>query len=293
MSIRPNWDEIALRIGEDLSHEDLNIEWSKECGIWLNAVANQFGGAYRIAESPNFTIMSNESDRYVQVFSGFLERTLKRILTTLGGIASDEGLGKHVAMIFQDIDHYYEYVCMFYPEEGEFGLSAGMYINEGYGHFVFPSQDIDLAEPIAVHELTHACLAHLPLPLWLNEGMAVLMEDVLAGNGLFIDKKIVARHQRFWNENTIQSFWSGDSFHSIDEGQELSYHLAHILVRNISRDYSAFVSFVNSADFVDAGGEAAQKYLGLTLEQIVGTFLGEGNWKPASNLYEMPQPTAP
>ncbi len=188
MSIKPDWNEIAIRIGDSLSHDDLNSEWSIECKKWLESVANEFGKEYRIEESPNFSIMSNESDRYIHVFSGLLERTLERILNTLKGIASDEGLGKHVALIFQDIDQYYEYVGMFFPEEGEFGLSSGMYINEGYGHFVFPSQDIDYAEPIAVHELTHACLVHLPIPLWLNEGMAVLMEDVLAGHRLFLNK---------------------------------------------------------------------------------------------------------
>ena len=206
MSIKPDWNEIAQRIGDDLSHDDLHSEWSKECKKWLESIANEFGSDYRIEESLNFSIMSNESDRYIHVFSGFLERTLKRILNTLDGIASDQGFGKHVALIFQDIDQYYEYVGMFLPDEGEFGLSSGMYINEGYGHFVFPSQDIDYAEPIAVHELTHACLVHLPIPLWLNEGVAVLMEDVLAGNRLFLDKEMVERHQRYWNENSIQDF---------------------------------------------------------------------------------------
>lgn len=282
MSIKPDWNEVALRIGGDLSHDDLHSEWSKECRKWLESIASEFGSGYRVEESQNFSIMSNESDRYIHVFTEFLERTLKRILHTLDGVASDEGFGKHVALIFQDIDQYYEYIGMFMPDEGEFGLSSGMYINEGYGHFVFPSQDIDYAEPIAVHELTHACLAHLPIPLWLNEGMAVLMEDVLAGNHLFLDKEMVERHQRYWNKDTIQGFWSGESFMAIDEGQELSYHLAHILVRNISRDYPAFSKFINHASFEDAGESAAQENLGLSLTQIVGSFLGEGSWQPVS-----------
>ena len=280
MNIKPDWNEIALKIGDDLSHDALHAEWSKVCNKWLKSVASQFGNDYRIEESPNFSIMSNESDRYIHLFSGFLERTLKRILSTLNGIAADEGFGKHVAMIFQDIDQYYEYVDMFYPDEGEFGLSSGMYINEGYGHFVFPSQDINIAEPIAVHELTHACLAHLPIPVWLNEGIAVFMEDVLAGNRLFIDNEMVARHQNYWNTGTIQGFWSGESFYATDEGQELSYHLAHILIRNISRNYTAFADFTNNANYADAGAEAAQKCLGLSLGEIVSSFLGEGCWKP-------------
>ncbi|WP_049721470.1 gluzincin family metallopeptidase [Gilvimarinus polysaccharolyticus] len=280
MSIKPDWNAVTLRIGGDLSHDDLHSEWSKECTKWLESIANEFGNDYRIEESQNFSIMSNESERYIHVFSRFLERTLKRILNTLDGVASDDGYGKHVALIFQDVDQYYEYIGMFFPDEGEFGLSSGMYINEGYGHFVFPSQDIDYAEPIAVHELTHACLAHLPIPLWLNEGIAVLMEDVLAGNHLFLDKEIVGRHHKYWNEETIQGFWSGESFFAIDEGQELSYNLAHILARNISQDYAAFAKFSNSANYADAGELAAQEFLGLSLTQIVGSFLGEGSWQP-------------
>jgi hypothetical protein len=30
-----------------------------------------------------------------------------------------------------------------------------------------------------VHELTHNLLCHLPIPLWLNEGLAVLIEQTV------------------------------------------------------------------------------------------------------------------
>lgn len=289
MDIRPDWNDIALSIGNNLSHDALQAEWSKVCERWLTSIAHEFGrehcASYSIEESPNFLIMSNEDDRYIQLFLRFLERTLKRILSTLDGIASDVGLGKHVALIFSDIEQYYEYVGMFFPDEGEFGLSAGMYINEGYGHFVFPSQDIAFSEPIAVHELTHACLAHLQIPVWLNEGMAVLMEDVLAGNHLVLDKALLDSHQKYWNEKTIQGFWSGDSFLASDEGQALSYSLAHVIARNISKDFTAFSSFCVRANYEDAGESAAQEYFGLSLAQLVGVFLGEGKWQPDGSLY--------
>ena len=284
MSIKPDWNEIALKIGEGLSHDELQSKWAMECHKWLESIASKFGDDYRVEETLNFSIMSNESDRYIKVFSSFLERTLKRVLRALNGIASDEGFGKHVAMIFQDIEQYYEYVEVFLPDEGEFGLSSGMYINEGYGHFVFPSQDVDIAEPIAVHELTHACLAHLPIPIWLNEGLAVVMEDVFAGNHLYLDKEILAKHERYWNRETIQEFWNGDSFFATDEGQELSYNLAHILVRNMSKDFEAFKDFVNKASFEDGGEKSCIDNLGCSLKNFVETFLGTGNWAPAKEL---------
>ncbi len=43
----------------------------------------------------------------------------------------------------------------------------------------------DLAEKVlhlACHELTHACTAHLRLPAWLNEGVAMRAVDHLAGS---------------------------------------------------------------------------------------------------------------
>ena len=78
----------------------------------------------------------------------------------------------------------------------------------------------------------------------------------------------------------------------IDENKELSYTLAHVLVRNISQDYSAFVNFSNHANYEDSGESAAQEYLGLLLKQIVGSFLGEGNWQPECRFNEAPQSTA-
>jgi hypothetical protein len=280
MSIKPDWNIIESSIGKNLNHEELNNAWSNECLKWLQSIAAEYGSDYRIIETENFSLLTNENERYTKLFSNFLERTLKRILQTLKGIASDEGYGKHVALIFHNIEKYYEYVSMFFPEEGEFGLSSGMYINEGYGHFAFPTQDINFAEPIAVHELTHACLAHLPIPVWLNEGIAVLMEEALAGHQLILDKDTVLRHQNYWNEDSIQSFWSGESFYASDEGQELSYNLAHVLIRSLSQNYPAFVAFCNNAHFEDAGESASVEHLGMSLAQVAGSLLGNQNWKP-------------
>ena len=79
---------------------------------------------------------------------------------------------------------------------------------------------------------------------------------------------------------------------AIDEGQELSYNLAHILVRNISQNFSAFSKFSNHAHYEDAGESAAQEILGLSLTQIVGSFLGGGGWQPDGRLNKALQPTA-
>jgi hypothetical protein len=53
----------------------------------------------------------------------------------------------------------------------------------GSGDRVFIREDDPEAkvQPITCHELTHACTAHLKLPPWLNEGLAMVTAERFAG----------------------------------------------------------------------------------------------------------------
>ena len=63
------------------------------------------------------------------------------------------------------------------------------------------------------HELAHNSVVHLPLPAWLNEGLAILVERA-AGyvQRPILDHELRERHLSFWNPGNIQKFWAGDSF---------------------------------------------------------------------------------
>lgn len=277
MNIKPDWSKIHDQIGTDHSPSELNRLWEIECDKWLQDLVNHFGTDYKLEDSKNFTVMSNEGDRYIELFLKSMERNRSRILSALKGIASDKGYGKHVVLIFKDADQYYDYLGLHYASEGDFGASAGVYINDGYGHFAFPSQQIELAENISVHELTHALTAHLPLPVWLSEGLALLIEDHLTIHTLEIDTTIMAKHQRYWNEKSIQHFWTGESFQATDQGQELSYHLSHILIRNLAKS-DGFLEFANEAHMHDAGEAAANTHLNISLAQLISLVFGDGDW---------------
>ena len=108
------------------------------------------------------------------------------------------------------------------------------------------------------HELTHNSVVHLRLPLWLNEGLAVLFQqtasqwprDMLEGD-------LRERHLAFWHPGNIQRFWSGVSFDEPGESNELSYSLASILVRLLLDQPGEFGAFVQRAKWDDAGQTAA------------------------------------
>jgi hypothetical protein len=215
-----------------------------------------------------------------------VNKTLQRVVRTLDGIAHVPEWGHDILVVFDDEDAYYRYVSHYYPEAGEFALSGGMYINSGCGHFVTVKADLRAVEPVIAHELTHACLGHLPIPAWLNEGIAVNTERRLcplpnpAGT---TPQQMHARHQKFWGPDEIQQFWSGKSFLRSDEGNELSYDLARIIVSQLGAAWDHFRPFVLSANANDGGASAAADHLGVQLGNVVSALLEQEpstQWEP-------------
>ncbi len=272
--VKPDWDQIQQTLPVGLSEQALHAEWRRICRTWLTDMAATLDGDYTLFESANFLLLSCEEQKYLRTFTRFLESKLKAILRTLPGIASDQGYGPHAVIIFNAVAAYDDYCDLFNHQDQETTPSSGMYINDGYGHLVFATQDMDTAEAIACHELTHACLSHLPLPLWLNEGIAMMMETALgvaAAN--IIDHSYLARHRQFWDQSNIQDFLAGSSFTTFGPAQELSYSLAAILVSNLAGDFVVFRDFVLAAAADDAGAQAAQQHLGITLAELIGGIL--------------------
>lgn len=277
---RPDWNAIGelVNANPDNTWQRGWEEWSKR---WLDSILEQLPGSYRIEESENFLVLSGQEDRFVQLLSQFLERALRQILAGLDGIADDEGYGKHIVLMFDEQETYYKYKSYFYPDEGEFILSSGTFLNAGYGHFAFPFMEMFEAEATSAHELTHACLKHLPIPLWLNEGFAVTMEDEICGSvPLRMDNERLAEHASFWNGETIQEFWSGASFNRTDQGSDLSYELARYCLRALSHEYDVFAAFANTASYEDGGEAAAIESYGGSLGGVIHQFFGEGDWSP-------------
>ena len=172
----------------------------------------------------------------------------------------------------------------FDPDGGEYSFSSGTYIGSGLPHFVTAKGEMRSLEPVVAHELSHACLAHLPLPLWLNEGLAVNTERRLCGGAnRFTPLEMHRKHAAFWDDGKIQEFWSGTSFRRADDGNMLSYDLGRILVEQLSRgDWRRFAGFVNAAHHEDAGAAAAACELDVDLGASVAAWVGRSgaNWAP-------------
>ena len=277
---RPNWKVIRTTIERNVSPEEMPEAWTEAARQWAQQVGADLGGGYAVTWSSKFILVSalklDEAERLL----AFAEATLERICATLKEAAWRAGYGPHVIFLFAEDDDYYQYISYF-DRDGIHPTSSGCLLHKDYVHIAMPWFDGRHVRRILTHELVHNSVVHLPLPLWLNEGLAVVLDRTAAeGQVPIIDHDLRDRHMAFWNAETVQSFWSGRSFHEPGDSNELSYSLASIIVTLLIQNADDFVPFVIAASWVDAGQTAALDHLGKDLGEIAGTFLGEGNWRP-------------
>ena len=173
-------------------------------------------------------------------------------------------------------------------------MSGGMFLSDGYTHVAtFDRPDPNTIGQVLVHELAHNLTCHLPQPTWLGEALAMFFECDIVGGTQRTLADLVEKHREFWNAETIQRFWRGDSFWAL-EGHDVSYSLADTLFRLIRTDIQpspeSFQRFVLAADWNDAGDAAARDYLGISLENLAATFLGPGDWRPKPATWKRSEP---
>jgi hypothetical protein len=280
----PEWDKIQAPAAE---RTELEQFWTSVAYTWLNELRLKLGERYAIGESDQFLLLGSLDERERRLALEYAEKTRGRVLQLLSGIAADDGYGKFVMLVLHDHDAYYEYISNYYtdvPDADELALSSGMYVNHGYGHFVFVADDLNQIEPVIAHELTHSLLSHLPLPAWVNEGIAVNTERRLCARSRsgFSAPELQAKFAGFWNAATIQEFWSGKSWLRPDDGNSLSYELATTFIGLVAKDdWQRFAAFVNAADVADAGDGAAREHLGFPVANLAEAVLGPGDWAPS------------
>lgn len=265
--------------------------WAACERAWLEHLRVTLGAGYCVRSQGTALLLSALPDRTARTMLDFVNKTVQRIVRVLDGLAEQPRWGHDILIVFDDAEAYYRYVSHYYTEPGEFAASSGMYIDAGCGHFVTVAADLHAVEPVIAHELTHACLAHLPIPAWLNEGLAVNTEARLCPRprGPADPRQMHARHLKFWGPAEVQQFWSGKSFLRNDEGNELSYDLARLLVSQFAADWERFRAFALAADLDGGAQAAAREHLDVDLGLAVCAVLEQEpspEWAPRPGLWQ-------
>jgi hypothetical protein len=298
---RADWQFIQQWITSRVAPEDTEAAWNEAVQLWLGKVRDDLGGGYFVLQSPASVLLCDAPLEKARWLLGTTARAADSIRSHLGKTAWRRSFGKKVILIFAEQDDYFQYLAHHTPE-GETASNGGVCIYSGCTHIALPWRDELDAINTIVHELTHDCLAHLPLPMWLNEGVAVTLQKAITPatrpiwqseqDSLFsasidwrppiIWDELAERHFAHWNATNIQSFWAGTSFFEPGDPNELSYSLAEVFLKLLSErgDAAALQNFLEAAQQDDAGQTAALDHLGADLGDIAGMFLGEGNWRP-------------
>ena len=267
----PDWDKLYAWTTSIAEPSAQAAAWEHAELAWLNHMRVALGSHYHVDVLGEAVVLSSLDEKSAAAILHYMTKTLQRIVGLLKDVAQVPSGGRDILIVLDDEQHYYEYVSRYYAEDGEYALSSGMYINYGCAHFVCVKSEISAIEPIIAHEMTHSCVAHLPIPTWLNEGLAVNTESKLCRTPYseFTPAQIHEKHQAFWNETTIQEFWSGKSFLRTDDGNRLSYDLGRILVQHLAPNWPQFAQFTRAANLNDGGAAAARQHLGVDLGAMV------------------------
>lgn len=293
-------DHLAFANGVPILDWNALSEWALTCGsseaaafakdqgrlAWLLHLRDAIGPEAHVHVADDSYILSTLEPNVVQATARYIATSKRRIARVLGELADFPPDERSLLIVFDSEEEYYDYVSLYYPSEGEFALSGGMFINAGCPHFVVRRADLSSIEPVIAHELTHSAVAHLQLPRWLDEGLAVNTEHKVAGaqSSIHTPHELHRMHLGFWNAERIQEFWSGESFNRTDDGNLLSYELARIIVAQMASQWDVFARFVASAKREDSGADSARTHLSVLLGAYAATLLqlGEGeSWEPA------------
>lgn len=278
----PDWPEVYAWVNgfEEARRESAFLACER---AWLGMLAQALGPEYRVFESDHALVLSGRPANEAKAALEFVDGTWRRVRRMLEELAGDD-TGKEVLLSFTDVEPYSRYAAYYCPDLDETMVSAGMFLRAGSEHFIVHGEELWRIEPTIVHELTHAQLAHLTLPLWVNEGMAVNSEQRLTRRGAdaYEVKALEKKHAAFWTPDTIQQFWNGTAFRRDDDGSELAYDLGRLLVNGMCSDWNAFKRFAAAAHAEDAGAQAAAECLHVDLGEAVRHFLEaeEGEWGP-------------
>ena len=277
---RVDWHVVWAWIEEHLPEARQLPAWEDCNKAWLELLRDALGGNYVVEESEHFMLLGDGAAPTNELVLSWCEHYRRRILQILADVETNDPSARRPFLLFHDRTSYLDYVMDLYPVEGEFADSGGMFIGHGLPHVALWGFDGATLERTIAHELTHAAMADLPLPLWLNEGVTRVVEDVLLDQSHFVmNGEIVREHRAYWTTETIQAFWSGESFHAPGDVQRLSYSLAEVLVRNLAGDHPGKLpALLNAAEASDAGEQGLREICKTTLAARVSQFLGPGEW---------------
>lgn len=280
---RVDWEGATVAFGENGALSSTARDQLVEG--WLGHVVEARGPSARWTRHDHFHLVELPVDDRAQHALRWAHEIRVSVLRRLDGIARALSTPLPMLLFVEEVD-YVDYHVDFMADlpDAEVASSGGMFLDVGCPHIAAPLGT--QLESVLAHELTHALVHHLPLPVWLNEGFAVAMQEQWTGFGWPLTTETIADHRRLWNQSSIQRFWSGQAFHE-PALQQVAYQLANVLVTRLAGNYDRLRHFATAATVDDAGASAFASTYGEDLRHLLEPLLGRGPWQPDPTQWEV------
>lgn len=296
----PNWDLVERWIEKQPSAARVEL-WNDVARQWFEHLGKAAGPEYAWCEGKQTLVFGPRDDRLYRALIACGDASQHTLTSILPGIAEFRTPGKLLVLAWNGRDDYYRYIGRFHGE-GTYGATAGMHIRDDHAHIALLHVAGSQIAATLAHETTHASLAHLDLPQWLEEGLAQMFESDIAGRApLLLDPKQAEKHRKHWRRRGLDAFWSGEGFHRAGDVQEVSYQLAEVLVRLLFSDHrpgwfsrakqKQLLAFLANAKRDDAGRDAALAHLDYGIDELAAKFLGPLDDAPRPKRAERPSRT--
>jgi hypothetical protein len=279
---RPDWLAILEWLDNIVVANDRNAAVEQITAHWLRRLAQALGDGHVLHETEHYFCITTRDASTLKATVEVLDKAREYVLHTLGKAAGIRHVRKLIIMRLSSEDA----VCTVWESVQTNSPLASRFFTPGMWPRLFCAmrKTSDEHRHLVGGVIEHL-LSYLSLPCWLLSALGQsLRADLLGGRFAVLDETTYALHERCWNAQTIQEFWSGKTFYD-SEWLGLSSNLAAVLLdiirRELHPDYAKVQRFIQTASYDDGGEAAAQRFFGISLGEIAGVFLGEDiDWTP-------------
>jgi hypothetical protein len=244
---------------------------------WLKRIAEVAGSNFGVIESDRFILMARDPEESKWILD-IAEQGQQKAVASLGERIGEPVTGKIPIIIFMNT-HLYRQHVRYYGPDGRPDESDGVCAHDN-GEIHIALLSLSKIKDVLPHELTHAHVGNLPLPTWLNEGVAQLVARRWKYD---LTAEFESHAKLFWRTRRLDRLWTAEAFDAprVEEETDFAYLFSELLVKEIRRlGESDFRKFLAEANKSDAGEAACKSVYGFGLQVWAQKLLGPGDWGP-------------
>ena len=242
---------------------------------FAEATQKRMGKQLALNETKYFLFYSDLPDQEAKNWSGLLDRMYDKLASTFA-VAKNTNIwrGKGLVFVFRAQSDYFRFEAMMHKTDAQGTAGMCNQFGDGMVHIAFYRQEKELEfAHVLVHESSHGFLhryrSPVPVPSWINEGLAEWIATKLLEDKWPSHQKDVQYNAGYFirQHKGIGDMWSADHI------QGWHYPIAEMLTTfMIERNTRGYVGFINGIKDGVNWEESLKKNMHYTKEGLIQDF---------------------